>query len=55
MGVVVALAVLLPLVLAASVTVLARRDRRRRVRLANRFAAPGTLGALRARDDRSRY
>ena len=64
MGVVVAFAVLLPVVLAASVTVLVRRDRRRfsggpdsarveakanrdlreargRVRLSNRFAAPG--------------
>ncbi|WP_327313874.1 hypothetical protein [Streptomyces sp. NBC_01235] len=78
MGIAVAFAVLLPLVLAASVTVLVRRDRRRfpegpdsarvearanldlreargRVRLSNRFAAPGTLGALRDRDDRSRY
>ncbi|MER5431672.1 hypothetical protein [Streptomyces sp. NPDC002588] len=65
-------------VLAAAVTVLVRRDRRRfsggpdsarveaeatrglreargRVRLSNRFVAPGTLGALRDRDDRSRY
>ncbi|MDX3241422.1 hypothetical protein [Streptomyces sp. ME18-1-4] len=78
MGIVVAFAVLLLLVLAASVTVLVRRESRRfsagpdsarveakanrdlreargRVRMANRLAAPGTLGALRDRDDRSRY
>ncbi|MFC4507075.1 MULTISPECIES: hypothetical protein [Streptomyces] len=77
MGIAAAFAVLV-LALAAAVTVLARRDRRRfsegpesarieaeatrhlreargRVRLSNRFVAPGTLGALRDRDDNSRY